>query len=138
MSELVITLPRPVRYLTPNCVTGDCPAGVWKMHLAHIGAKKKAKKDALDEARRVLEELGLTGYRAVEYELVWFYYGNRTDADNCLASCKAYLDGCAEAFGGNDRDWDCAGVRRLKDAQRAGTVQLVFRDEPKDNDLKLW
>lgn len=137
-TELRVELPKPDRYLTPNCVTGDSPQGVWRMHCAHIGQKKKAKDDATKLAKEALLAAGLRSLAPVEYELHWFYHGPKADADNCLASCKAYLDGCATAFGSNDRDWDCAGVRRLPDAARKDTILLIFRTERKDNDLQLY
>ena len=125
MSEVVVRLPRPERYLTPNCVTGSDAAGVWKVLLMHIGAKKRARKLAAVAAAAVCCP---EGWRPLEYVLVWYYYGQKSDADNCLSSCKAYLDGCAAAWGCNDRDWECAGVRRVRDKELCGCVELRFRD----------
>ena len=48
------------------------------------------------------------------------------DADNCLARCKAYLDGACKALGIDDRTLDCAGIERIHDLGRAGQVEIVF------------
>lgn len=65
----------------------------------------------------------------VGYALVWYYKGPCPDADNCLARCKALLDGCADAFGVNDRGLEVDGIRRVHTLdERAGTLELVFRD----------
>lgn len=125
MAELSIRLPRPERHLTPNCVTGTDPESVWKVLLIHMGAKKRARKVAERAAQSVQRP---AGWYPVEYVLVWYYWGQKSDADNCLASCKAYLDGCAAAWGCNDRDWECAGVRRVRDKERKACIELRFRD----------
>ena len=125
MVEIVISLPRPERHLTPNCVTGSNPESVWKVLLMHMGAKKRARKVAEKAAGAVVRPVD---WQPLEYVLVWYYWGQKTDADNCLACCKAYLDGCAAAWGGNDRDWECAGVRRVRDKERRACIELRFRD----------
>ena len=47
-------------------------------------------------------------------------------ADNCLARCKAYLDGACKAMGIDDRTLDCAGIDRVHDLAKAGQVKIVF------------
>lgn len=81
------------------------------------------------KARRDAEKLCLLpeGWRPIRYDVTWFYWGGTgPDADNALASCKAYLDGCADALGVNDRVLDCAGIHRVKDRQQDGTVLIRF------------
>jgi hypothetical protein len=62
----------------------------------------------------------------------WFYKrGVPPDVDNVVARLKPLLDGCAQAFGVNDRDFEDITVRRVKTlAADAGTVTLVFDTEP--------
>lgn len=68
-----------------------------------------------------------TGFVPVRYDVTWFYWGGTgPDADNALASCKAYLDGCCDALGVNDRVLDCAGIHRVKDREQYGTVLIRF------------
>jgi hypothetical protein len=61
------------------------------------------------------------------YDVTWFFWGGTgPDADNALASCKAYLDGCCDVLGVNDRDLESAGIHRVKDREQAGTVLIRF------------
>lgn len=125
MAEVVIRLAKPEAALSPNSVCGSTPDGVWKNHLIHIGAKKRARKRAQQAAGLVQRDADWTPR---EYSLVWYFWGTKRDVDNCLASCKAYLDGCADAFGVNDRDWECAGIRRVRCRELSGFIELRFRD----------
>ncbi|MBR4310735.1 MAG: hypothetical protein IKT79_06880 [Akkermansia sp.] len=119
MNEVVITLSHPVRALHPN-------------GRAHWAVKYRAAKNARHTAavfmRCAMHELGLK--RGVwvpqRYRVEWCYKGSRPDADNVLASCKAYLDGCADALGIDDRQLECAGIERVHDKRLAGLVMLVF------------
>ena len=130
MTEVKVRLEKPAAALSPNSVCGSTPSGVWTNHLIHIGAKKRARKKAVKAAQEVLRggAPDSADFRPVEYVLVWYYHGTKRDADNCLASCKAYLDGCAEVFKVNDRDLECAGIRRVRDKALRGFIELRFRD----------
>ena len=96
---LSVALSRPGRVLSPNS-------------RSHWSAKQRAVREArgrarllMLKARRDAEELCLLpeGWRPVRYDVTWFYWGGTgPDADNALASCKAYLDGCADALGVNE------------------------------------
>ena len=67
------------------------------------------------------------GWLPSAYEVTWFFWGGAgPDADNALACCKAYLDGCADALGLNDRVLDCAGILRVKDRGLEGKVSIRF------------
>jgi len=120
---LSVALSRPGRVLSPNS-------------RSHWSAKQRAVREArgrarllMLKARRDAEELCLLpeGWRPVRYDVTWFYWGGTgPDADNALASCKAYLDGCADALGVNDRVLDCAGIHRVKDREQDGTVLIRF------------
>lgn len=134
MSVLSVVLRHPVQALRPN-------------GRVHWAVKATAVRRARATARLlVLKALGEGGCPAssdlvqgrstprlrasetpaLRYEVRWFYKGACPDADNCLASCKAYLDGCADALGVDDRTLECAGIHRVHDKVKAGTVEIVF------------
>ncbi len=120
---LTVALARPGRVLSPNS-------------RSHWTAKQRAVREArgrarllMLRARREAEELCMlpVGWRPERYDVTWFYWGGTgPDADNALASCKAYLDGCCDALGVNDRVLDCAGIHRVKDRVQDGTVLIRF------------
>lgn len=120
---LTVALARPGRVLSPNS-------------RSHWAAKQRVVREARTRARllmlrskREAEELCLLpeGWMPVRYDVTWFYWGGTgPDADNALASCKAYLDGCCDALGVNDRVLDCAGIHRVKDRVQDGTVLIRF------------
>lgn len=115
VSEMMLLLPHPPMVLRPN-------------GRAHWATKARAVKKARQNAH--LQVLGMLprGERFTPraYALEWFYRGACPDADNCLAACKAYLDGAADAFGVNDRTLECRGIMRVNDKRRAGQVCLRF------------
>lgn len=80
-----------------------------------------------------LEALGGHKMQPTHYRVIWFYKGNKPDADNCLARCKAYLDGACKALGIDDRTLDCAGIDRVHDLTRAGQVEIVFERRDDEN-----
>ncbi len=120
---LTVALSRPGRVLSPNS-------------RSHWTARQRVVREARPRARllmlrskREAEELCMlpAGWRPVRYDETWFYWGGTgPDADNALASCKAYLDGCCDALGVNDRVLDCAGIHRVKDREQDGTVLIRF------------
>lgn len=67
------------------------------------------------------------------YRVIWFFKGPKPDADNCLARCKAYLDGACKAMGIDDRTLDCAGIDRVHDLVHAGKVEIVFERRDDEN-----
>ena len=123
MSVLSVVLARPGRVLSPNS-------------RSHWTARQRVVREARGRARllmlrtrREAEELCMlpVGWRPVRYDVTWFFWGGTgPDADNALASCKAYLDGCCDALGVNDRVLDCAGIHRVKDRVKDGTVLIRF------------
>ena len=120
---LTVAWARPGRVLSPNS-------------RSHWSAKQRVVREARSrarlmmlKARRDAEELCLLpeGWKPSRYDVTWFYWGGTgPDADNALACCKAYLDGCADALGVNDRVLDCAGIHRVKDRAQDGTVLIRF------------
>ena len=116
---LDITLPHPHRALRPN-------------GRAHWAMKARKTKEARFRAWLMVHNAVWDADALLEprfYTLTWYYKGALPDADNCLASCKAYLDGAAAAFGVDDRSWECAGITRVHDKTRAGELVLEFTEE---------
>lgn len=120
---LAVELARPGRVLSPNS-------------RAHWAARQRVVREARGRARllmlkvwrdAVAMRLVPGGWRPTCYDVTWFFWGGvGPDADNALASCKAYLDGCADALGVNDRVLVCAGIFRVRDRERGGTVLIRF------------
>lgn len=117
---LQVELPHPPGELRPN-------------GRVHWAAKARAVKNARTSARQMalarMQNLRLERFLPGSYTLVWFYKGIAPDADNCLAACKAYLDGCCDTFGVDDRCLECAGIHRVHDNRHAGSVVLTFVGE---------
>lgn len=112
---LSIMLPHPPSALRPN-------------GRVHWAAKARAVKDARTLAKMVTLSMVMRTVLFVprSYALTWYYKGSAPDADNCLAACKAYLDGCCAAFKIDDRHLECTGIHRVHSKEYAGELELVF------------
>lgn len=113
---LEICLPHPPRALRPN-------------GRAHWAEKARKTKAARFRAWLLVHNAvvdAVEPWYPTRYAVMWFFKGVVPDADNCLAACKAYLDGAAVAFGVDDRAWECAGINRVHDKARAGELVLRF------------
>ena len=120
---LTVALSRPGRVLSPNS------RSQWSAKQRAVREARGRARLLMLKARRDAEELCLLpeGWRPMRYDVTWFYWGGTgPDADNALACCKAYLDGCADALGVIDRVLDCAGIHRVKDRGQDGTVLIRF------------
>lgn len=128
MSELFRDLPRLVRVDLPHPPRELRPNG-----RVHWAAKARVVHHARTLARQMalarMLRLGLERFLPSSYSLIWYYKGIAPDADNCLASCKAYFDGCCDTFGVDDRNLECAGIHRVHDKDLSGYVCLVFSRE---------
>jgi hypothetical protein len=69
-------------------------------------AVKAARTAAKIEAIRVLDGNEPPRWQRAIFKLIFFFPDNREkDPDNCAASCKAYIDGLADArIVGNDKN----------------------------------
>lgn len=113
---MTLVLPHPPLVLRPN------GRGHWTKRAAAV---RVARFLAWRKVRENLQN-GLIVFKPTHYRVRWFYKGITPDADNCLAACKAYLDGAADAFSVNDRTLECAGINRVHDKARAGELVLRF------------
>lgn len=123
MTTLTITLPHTPRCLSPNAKAPLTQRGAIVAGYKKTAAKRRARTMA---GAVTLEALGGHKMTPTHYRVIWYYKGNKPDADNCLARCKAYLDGACKALGIDDRTLDCAGIDRVHDLTRAGQVEIVF------------
>jgi len=123
MTTLTITLPHTPRCLSPNAKAPLTPRGALVAGYKKTAAKSRARTMA---GAVTLEALKGHKMQPTHYRVIWYYKGNKPDADNCLARCKAYMDGACKAMGIDDRTLDCAGIDRVHDLKRAGQVEIVF------------
>ncbi len=120
---LTITLPHPAKELHPNA----------RPHfMVRARAKKAARQEAYYAAIAALRDAILydgepISFAPTRYVLCWYYWGHMPDEDNCLAACKAYLDGCADAFEVNDKTLSCAGMDRVHEKNKR--IDLIFYGE---------
>ncbi len=122
---LTVTLPWPDRRLSPNA-------------RAHWGGKAQATKQARTMARYAMFEQGvdlwafirnLSDIPALPIPITWTFHSPtwRTyDRDNCIASCKAYQDGLADALGINDSRFE--PTYKMGDVAPGGQVVVVIGD----------
>ena len=115
---LIVWLPEPDRALSPNARV------FWaRRHRAASAASMVAcvlMRGALRRWRAV--GVRMSGYRIVLYPRS----ARRRDVDNCVASCKAYLDGCARALCQDDCEWRLFGACVRRSERRRGVVAIVF------------
>ena len=113
-----------------NSVNGSVPlkrTAAIRANYAKVAVKRKEREDAFRACMHVVRGAP-QGFVPTGYRIVWYYKGVRPDADNIVARCKHYLDGCALAFGVNDATWEFGGVQRVHDSARGGEVEIVFSD----------
>lgn len=119
-----------------NSVNGSVPlkkTAAIRANYAKVAVKKKERNDAFVAGLHALRKLK-QGFMPTGYRIVWYYKGVRPDADNIVARCKHYLDGCALAFGVNDATWEFGGVQRVNDKERGGEVEIIFTEDEKGGD----
>lgn len=98
--------------------------------VAKMAAKMKTRDSAFIRAMQALNTVPQRNFPAREFSVTWYYKGIIPDIDNVVARLKPLLDGCAMAFGINDRDLELGRVRRVHTLdKRAGTLVLHFDTE---------
>lgn len=116
-SVIEIILPWPSSALSPNA------RGHWaQLARAKAAAKVEGKVLALAAQVPILRGMGTL---AIEIEFC-APNAKRRDVDNLLASCKAQLDGIAEALGVDDSCFDPITLRR-GEIVRGGQVIVRIR-----------
>lgn len=111
--KLVVALEHPAVELRPN------GRAHWAVRAREV---KRARRIAKLKALAALKCERPADGAVVRYSIAWFFKGAMPDADNCLASCKAYLDGVADALKVDDRVMECTGIKRVRDKFAAKTV----------------
>lgn len=115
-----ITLPLPDRQLSPNARVH---------HMKRAALKKKARAYARRESsQQLLTTVYTLPSTPTHYSINWNYKGIKPDSDNCLASCKAYLDGIADFLGVNDRDLDVLSITRTHNKQQPHLAITYFAE----------
>ena len=128
--KLDITFPHPDRILSPNGGAPLTTRGAKGHALAKMGVKMKTRDSAFICAMQALNTVPQRNFPAREFSATWYYKGVIPDIDNVVARLKPLLDGCAQAFGINDRDLELGRVRRVHTlGKQAGTLVLHFDTE---------
>ena len=118
-----VELRHPAKELRPNRTSRNN----WRPRArAEKEARGRARIVALAGMQRAGAQRGV--FEPVRYRITWLYKGTRPDQDNVVAACKAYLDGCADAFAVNDRAWTLEPVELVHDKERAGWMVIAFSD----------
>lgn len=121
---LTVILPHPGRELSPNGHKPMTKKGAMIANKMAVTLKKKARELAkLKAIEAGAKELTA---KPNAYKIYWYYIGQKRDADNTVASCKAYMDGICQAIGMDDRDLEIVGVERVYDRVRRGHVVIRF------------
>lgn len=129
---LTISFPHPPKQLSPNGKVPLLARAAAKLNAMKINLKKTTRDGAYLRAISALNHVPQRNFPAKQVEVTWYYKrGVPPDVDNVVARLKPLLDGCAEAFGINDRDFESISVRRVHTKSGlAGTLDLTFDTEP--------
>lgn len=108
-----VTLPWPADCLWPNGPNSH------RMKVARQRGKARESAWALSK----VAQLSAPETRPITVQLVIHPKprGPLPDADNCVAACKAYFDGIADALGVNDRDFVFPPVE-FRERRKGGAV----------------
>jgi hypothetical protein len=128
--KLEIEFPHPDKVLSPNTQVPLTARGARVHNLKRVEAKKKAREGAFLRAFAATLSLPQRNFPAREVSVTWYYKGIIPDFDNVVARLKPLIDGCAMAFGINDRDLELGRVRRVHTlGKNAGKLFLIFDTE---------
>jgi Holliday junction resolvase RusA-like endonuclease len=128
--KLEIEFPHPDRVLSPNTQVPLTTRGARVHNIKRVEAKKEAREGAFSRAFAATLRLPQRNFPAREVSAIWFYKGPKPDIDNVVARLKPLIDGCAKAFGINDRDLELGRVRRVHTlGKNAGKIFLIFDTE---------
>lgn len=111
----VIALPWPDKGLSPNA----------RLHWAqHAKLVQKARSAAFWSARKACTQ-SVPVDQPLPMTVVFCPPDNRRrDRDNCIAMCKAYMDGIADALQINDRLFE--PTYKFGEVVKGGTVEVIL------------
>ena len=128
--QLSITFPHPSNALSPNAKAPLQPRAAAGLNARKMRIKTETRHAAFVLANKALNSVPQRNMPAREVEVCWYYKGVCPDVDNVVARLKPLIDGCAQAFGINDRDIELGRVRRVHSlGTEAGTLTLTFNTE---------
>ena len=129
--KLELTFTHPDRVLSPNACAPLTARGARTHNLIKASTKTKTREAAYKKALIALNTVPQRIFPARLVEVTWYYKGMKPDVDNVVARLKPLIDGCAQAFGINDRDLELGRVRRVHtlDKNLTGTLILHFDTE---------
>lgn len=113
---LTVTLKHPPNEVRPNARVH------WATKAKHV---KMCRSSAFWSCKKAIQQND-GSVAPKSYGITWFYFGQVPDVDNCLASCKAYIDGCCDALHINDKQLECCYVSRMRDSDNRGLVEIAF------------
>lgn len=130
--KLSISFPHPPAGLSPNAKAPLQPRAAAGLNARKMRLKMETRNAAFVRALAATNDVPQRNFKARRVSATWYYkLGVAPDVDNVVARLKPLLDGCAQAFGINDRDLEDISVRRVKTlGPDAGTVTLEFDTEP--------
>ena len=127
---LEIEFMHPDRVLSPNSNAPLSARGAKTHGIIKASVKKKTRNTAYLKALCALSTIPQRNFPARLVEVTWYYKGMKPDVDNVVARLKPLIDGCAQAFGINDRELELGRVRRVHTlGKEAGTLMLHFNTE---------
>ncbi len=130
--ELKVKITRPES--SPNRSVPLTRRAAVRANYAMMGEKQRERRNGFAAAKAAMSEGGVSDFVPTSYRIIWYYKGSACpDADNAVARCKHVLDGCAQAFGCNDRGWGFCGVTRIKDNARGKDVEIIFYDDRRED-----
>lgn len=125
--KLDIEFEHPDRILSPNTQVPLTARGARVHNLKRTEVKTKTRRVAYYKALAARLKCEQQNFPARWLEITWYYKGMRPDVDNVVARLKPLIDGCAEAFGINDRDIELGRVRRVHTlGDKSKTLVLHF------------
>lgn len=128
--KVAISFVHPDGVLAPNASFPLQPRAAAAKNALRMRRKAEVRADARVRAEEVLQVMGVERFVPCCVDVRWFYRGVCPDVDNVVARLKPLLDGCADAFGVDDRCLELGRVQRVHALGELGCeVELVFSDE---------
>ena len=127
--KLSIEFRHPDGVLGPNSYVPDDAGAAARKNALKFRKKGETRRAAYLRALKATFDVPQRNFAARTYVVDWFYKGRCPDEDNVVARLKPILDGCAEAFGIDDRVLSVRGVNRIHSKEDAGKLIITFYTE---------